>query len=574
MAGEVELRARAQIDDIIADFERLNTKVADVQNTLKSTGTDVTENFNAKAKETESFLGKLRSLGGRVADQIKQDFKTLVSVNAMKDALNLSNQFRGSIGESIKLGDTIRKLGPAFQIADKDFSKFQGNMAKGLGQLGLSSTVATSAMEGLADTPVRGEKALMGYAKTAGQLASLSNQMGKEGDIAKGIAEVLRAKGIDPNDVTAMEGVAEDLRRTFNVTGKMPTETLSAMKDIFSQMPSEMRKTISTRALAGMAAAGQAAGPNSTKFLQEYMGMSKIQRSSMDAQGFKGVMTPEGIDLDKFQKAAKDVLGRIGGDPRMAAKTLGLSDDAADGFVRLAESMDQVKKAQDQIAQSTGNITDQYRASMGTGEAFRANINRIKSYLAEPLAKAQGMLTNGLGAASESDMGAGAVVAGGGLLAAVLAGVGARGIGAGMLGGLAKKQGTEALTGEKVQNVYVVNASEIASGGLMGQAGKAGGMLGTIGKGLGAASAGLMGYEVGSMLNEGVVSRTEGTTSEGFEGNAVERLIFKMDQLLGGDNAKQFNKAQDAMAKPPQKVIVESRTKDFKVSPASRGGSW
>ncbi len=573
--NKVELSAKAGMEKVFSDLEKLNETVRRVQSELKQTNTEITEATQGNVKKTQDFLTKMKNMGHSVATQLKSDFKSLFGINAIQDALKLSNQFRGVISESVTLNGTIRKLGTTFRIAQGDYAAFQSRVTKGMGDLGLASDVAARTMEGLAESPVRGQEALLEYSKTAGQLASISKTKGQEGNIAKGISDVIQAKGGNVESIDEMKAVAEDLRRVYSVTGKAPAETLSAMKQIFSTMPKEVRKAISTRGLANLAATSSVAGPGSTKFLEEFLGKSSIQRKALEEQGFKDVFTEKGLDLDKFGKAASEVLARVGGDPRVAAKTIGLSDEAAEGFIRLAESLDKVKAAQDLVNSSSGDLTEQFRRSRSLSEAFSANIDKIKSTLAKPVSTVINGLTEGLSKASETTAGAAAVTVGGGVLAALLAGGGLRGL-AGGLGGLAKAEAIEKVTGEEVQKVYVVNASEISGGGLAAMAGAGGGesRLGKLLKGAGGVmAAGTAGYAIGEAIQENVIQKkTIGTTKEGFEGNIIERLFFKMDKLFGGQGASNIQKANQAMTR--NKVEVDLKSKELKVVKASRGVTY
>lgn len=581
MGDNVELSVRSQLKKIVAELGEIQKAADKVSDSLKDAGEEAGASVTKQAKKTETFLGQLRSFSGRVSNQIRGDFKSLIALNSIKDSLKLSDQFRGSVKESLVLSDSIRKLGKVFGIARSDFSKLQADMVKGLGAIGLSSDVASRSLEGLSQsgTGVAGSNSLMGYSRASGQLASTTRSEGKEGDIAKLMAQVIQSKGGDVNDMKQLSAVAEDVRRVFNATGAGAADTLEAMKTIFSGMSKDFREKITTRGLANLAAASTVAGPASMQFLQEFLGKSPVARQALEAQGFKGVFTDEGIDFEKFQKASGDVMGRVGGDPRLAAQTLGISEEAAEGFVRLAESMSKVRDAQRGIAQSTGDLDAQYKQSMGFGEAFRASINRVKSAIATPLSYLSQKGTDLLSSASQSDAGAGAVVAGGGLLAALLAGAGLKGIGGalgGGMGSLAKGAAFEA-GGRQVQPVYVVNASEIGGGGgLLGAASEAAGGAGMMAKlapvaallgkaGL-VGAAGAAGYGIGTLANE-YSPTMMGKTDEGFEGGAIERLIFKMDQLLGGAASKNINSAQ--------KVLVELNTKDLKTSKQpTRGASF
>lgn len=580
MSDPVQLSVRSSLGKIIEEMEALKKKTEEVRDGFDKMGDDIGENLKNNAKKTENYLDKVRSLGRRVADQLRGDFKSLVGINALSDSLKLSNQFKGSIAETIGLSDAIRKLGGTFGIASKDFISFQSNMIKGLGNIGLSSEVASRTLQGLADTPVRGEKSLVGYSQSSGMLASVSREQGKEGDIAKGIARVIQARGGNVNNMGQVKSLSEDLRRVFNVTGKGPTETLKVMEDLFAKMPKDLRQSISSSGLTNLAAASSVGGPNATKFLEEYLGKSPIARMAFDAQGGKGIFNDKGIDAGKFQQFAKSIMGRVGGDSRMAAQTLGLSDEAAEGFVRLAENLDKVTDAQNKISASTGDLTTQYKNSMGFAEAFKANINKVKSLLATPLSWLTQKGTAAMSGASDSNMGAGAVVAGGGLLAALLAGAGTRMLGKGLLGSVAKGAVAEGVTGKEVQPVYVVNASEI--GGVGSTATSALGSLKGAAKFAGVAG---LAYAGGALVSKGLESanmsertgygaQTELKWIDKNMGEGAGDLYMQMSNLMQNLNNKMFGTNYEANVKR-DKVIVELNKRDLKESKQpTRGSSY
>lgn len=499
MSDPVELSVRGSLQKVIDELGVIRDKAAETGEAFKETGKGVEDGLRNNTKRTETFFGNLRSISRRLADQMRGDFKSLLSVNALTDAMKLSNQFRQNVAETVQLSDAVRKLGTTFGIAGKNFASFQANLTKGLGELGLGSEVGVAALEGLSQTPVRGQANIIGYAQQAGMLASISRDQGKEGDIARSIARVIQARGGDVNDPQQAMALAESLRKVFVQTGQTPAQSLKAMEDIFRSMPEDMRKALTSNALTNLTAAGAVAGPDSVKFLEEYLSKSPIARMAFEAQGGKGIVTDKGIDINKFRTFAKDILGRVGGDPRLAAQTLGLSQEAAEGFVRLAENLDKVEDAQERVARTTGNINEQYRKSLGLGEAFKANLNRVKQSMAEPLSWASQKTTDLLGQASGSTAGSTAVVAGAGVAATLLAGMGLRGVGKGLggiAGTVARKEGAEELLGAKTVPVYVVNASEIggsftdflkggaaAAGGTGAAAGGAS-LLGPIGLGI------------------------------------------------------------------------------------------
>jgi hypothetical protein len=188
-------------------------------------------------------------------------------------------------------------------------------------------------------------------------------------------------------------------------------------------------------------------------------------------------------------------------DPRAAAKTLGISDEAAEGFVRLAEKNKQVKAAQERLAAASSNLAEQYSQSGGVVEKWQRNINRGTSALAKPLSVLTDIANGVLTGTAKSSAGASAVVGGTAATAALLAGSGAGGL-AGLLGGLAKTAAVEKATGRDVQPVYVTNFGELNESLLKKVGDKAmGGAAGLLGGGAAGVSAlGLAAAGVGAGL--------------------------------------------------------------------------
>ncbi len=548
MSDPVQISVRSQLQSIIDELEKIKEKSDEVKESFDDMGDAVGDGLEDNVKKTEKFLGNLRGLGRRVADQLRGDFKSLLSVNALKSSLQLSDQFKGSLKETVKLSDAIRKLGNTFGIAKTDFSSFQTLLTKGLGEIGMSTEVATRALDGLSTTPVRGQENLLGYASTSGQLASVGSEQGKEGDIARSLANVIQARGGNVNDPKQVQALAESIRRVFVQTGAAPSKTLDSMERIFAQMPKDLRASISSAGLGNLAAASAVGGPAATKFIEEYMSQSPIERMAFDQQGGKGIFGENGFDAKKLTDFAKNIQGRIGGDPRKSAETLGLSSEAAEGFVRLAENMDKVVAAQANMAKATGDLDAQYKESMGFSEAFNASINRVKKTLATPLSYATQKGTDILSEASQSDLGSAGVVAGGGLLAALLAGGGLKGIGKGLLGGaasVAKGKIAEEVTGQKTIPVYVTNASEIGNTLGTAMAGgfpKVGQEMGNLQKGGMILAAGAIGAEIGSIIAPYVYDYFKNNTKGAMgddpgmkDMDALDRMSYAVDKMVGGD---------------------------------------
>lgn len=482
----VTLSVRSELSKIVEDLAKVQQKAEQVSRTLGDMGKDSAEDLNKKAKQTENYFTKMRDVGRRTVDQLKRDFKSLLAVNALSESMKLSSQFAGSVKETIQLSDAVRKLGSTFGLTASQFSAFQSMLSKGLGGVGLSSETAANALRGLSETPVRGQRNLTEYAKAAGMLASISGEKGNEAAIAKGLAGVVTARGGNPNDLAQMQSVSNDVLRIRQATGKSATESMQALSSLFSGANPEFQKLLQSGGGVSLATAGLLGGQGATSFLERYLGMNKFERSGMEAQGLGRLIGAGGqLNAGAFSSTISEASRRGQGDVAAGLRTFGFSDEEAKGFIRLAQAVKENGAVIEQARTKVVDINKSYREGMGLGEAFRANINKVKSYI-DTSSLTQGA-TDILGKASETGLGAGAVVAGGGVLAALLAGYGLRGIGKGLggmaAGGLAAG-GVEALTGRQVQPVYVVNASEI--GGLGGAASAlasgAGGLVGKFGK--------------------------------------------------------------------------------------------
>lgn len=576
MPNQVELSVKTDLDKVIPILQRIRDEAADIPNSLKSATKGVNDEVEKQGQAVENYLGRVLKYGEKLAHTLKDDFKTLFNIGSFAGGLKIANQFKGTVSEAFELSDTIRKLSPVFKIAQNDFESFQASMVKGLGEMGLSSDVAVKALEGLVDTPVRAKNSLIEYSKSAGAVAGLAGEQGHEREVAHGMANVLVARGVNPENTGEIKKLAEDLRRVFNQTGVGPTKTLDTMERIFSHMAVDFRKTMTTRGIANIVAATQATG-GTGKFFEELLSKGKLERLPLEAQGLKGVVGKNGIDWDKFEKVSKQILSRINFDPKAAAQTLGISDEAANDFVRLSQKVDEGRKSTDGINKAMGNVTDQFTETRGAAESFRASLSRVKAMLATPLAAATTGITHGLNEAAKTDTGAALVTGGSAVLAALLTGGGFRGLTKDIVGESAKEKVYEQVTGETVQKVWVVNASDIGGGGtsnIPGEGaagGAAGGLLskaGKVAKGvLGVGTAAVAGYELGEQVISPAISKyTQGTDSRGEKGDIGDRAISEIGYALETLNRTLSGKSPIPAAGPlsthpaahlPQKIKID-----------------
>jgi len=604
MAETVELNVRSQLSKIADDLMRISKTGKMVEEEMSSFGKNVGATHVSAVKQSENFLSKLRGMGARIFKTMKDDFKAMMSTVGISEGLKLGNTFRTNVKESFELSDTIRKLGSVFKIAEGDFASFQTRITRGMGEIGLGADAAISALKGLQETQVRGEEELTAYSTTAGQLAAITGTQGQEGAIAKGVAGVITAQGQDPNDLSRMEEVSRSLQKAYNATGKIPSAILQALETVIASMPSDMRKSIATEGLVQLGTVSAVGGPGATKFLEEMLGKSPVARKALEARGFGGVFGPQGLDVEKFRKAAKGIMDAFPDDPRLMAQTLGLSEDAAEGFVRLYQSLDRVEDAQRAMLDDNKRLIDQYHESMGAAEAFRASLNRVKSSFAEQMSGITSFVTTGLKDAyqfSLSDLmkyapdwmqtafeenkgaipdalneglGATATVAGAGLLASTLAGGGINrllSLGKGKATGVGERIAYEQATGARVQDVYVVNATEIGMAGGSGAAGLAGGSFMALMKKAGlVAAAAAAGYMVGDFIGDQLEGteldeKVQNTVNKVFGSSPEDFTVPPVVQREGAPQTDVLGRTPQIVTPDGQRMPIQDRTKPQKV---------
>lgn len=560
----VELNVRSELGRIIGELEQLQTAAGKVGDELGKAGDEIGDGLNKKAKDTEGYLAQLQNFGGRVASQLTRDFKALLSVNALAGSLKFSEMFRGSISETVTLSDSIRKLGSTLGLASREMSRFQEAATKTMAQVGLSSEAAAGAIGGLAETPVRGQKNLLAYMQTAGQLASVSREGGREGDIAKGLSRVVTARGGSPNDLSQMKAVSDDVLRIRQATGKSATEVLSSMEQLFSNANKSFQQRLRGGGAVTLATAALVGGQDATGFLEKYLSSNVFQRFGSNAQGLGGIVNKSGgLDLSQMESVLREARGRGMGDEQAGLSTMGLSDEEAKGFMRLTEALRQNKDVVDGARTRQVDLNATYRESMGLSEAFKGSLNRVKGLAAGPLAYATQKGTDLLSGAAQSNVGALGITAGAGVLAAVLTGGGIRGI--------AKAAGVEQVTGRQVQPVFVTNfPGGFGVGEGLGGLAKGGGIAGALGT---AGLIGAAGFAVGGAAIAAGLSNEKKLSGEALEPlNRAKAYDEDQKRILQEISA---GIQQIKVVNGNGRVSVELNKKELReTKPQSRGGSF
>lgn len=544
MAGnEVTLIGRAELDSIYQSLKKMNEEATKGMKGIEQAGKKTNDALDSAAKKTDSNLKRIGAGLRRMANQLYGDFKALGALESLQAGLKISSQFKGAVSESIKLSDTVRRLGGSFGIAKADFGKFHGALSKGLGDIGASSEAAANALQGLSGLGVKGGASAINLSKGAVELAGMSGEKGNEQSIAHLLGSSIQAQGKNVNDTGAQNAMIAAVTQAVNATGQKSSDILGNIEQIFSKMPDDLRKIINPKSMAQMAVMASTIGPGATSALQKYMGMTKQDRMGLSAQGFNPIGKNGEIDLKSLQAFIKDTKNR-GLDSRSSLKTAGFSDEEAESLVRMGERANDLSEVFKKLESSSSDAEQSFKDSRGMVDNFKASINKLKGEAEGFFAPIEQGITNFLGKQSESTKGAATVVGGGALAAAVLAGGGLRGIFKAGLGE-AKDKATEAITGEHVQKVHVTNFEDMALAGAAAGGGGGGGM-GVMGKIGAVGGAAMLGYEIGDkIINPALSKYTQGTTSEGFQGDAAEQFFFKLNKMFGGDASKNIVKAQN-----------------------------
>lgn len=536
-SSNVVINVRSNLLQVAEDLRKIAGASKSAMTSLNPFVKKTDEAITGATRNSLNGLQRLQNLSSSIAKKMGDSFKAMFSAVGISQGLKMGQIFGQSVKEAFQLSDQIRKLSSIFGMAETRFVGFQAKLVKGLGEIGLSSESATNSLKGLAETQVRGEEALVEYSKLAGQLASLSGQAGQEGEIAKGIANVITERGGAPGDIKQASAVAEDVRKTISATGLKPTEILDGMRKLFANMNVDFKKTLSTSGLMQLAVIQKTAGEGSTEFLQQYLAKSTIERKVPGARGLEGIFTEKGLDIPKFRKAMKGIFATIPEDMQLAAQTLGTDESTAKGLIQLYKSLDRVDDAQKKVQADNKTLTQVYYQSMGALEAFTASLNKFKASLSEEVSTATNWITDALKKGFQSGLsditksflpenlqkkvqeaekslpdalgknfGSTVTTVGAAVGSTMLFGGGMAGLASmlkGKASGLVEKKAAETLLGEKAQPVYVVNADEIGSkSGIASGMGAASGMLGFFGKALGVVGAGVAAYELAPKANE------------------------------------------------------------------------
>src|SRR5579863_6178398 len=100
-----KISVESELRKVIEDLDKIATASKNIGTQLEKETEKIGDKLQDQTSKTSKFMNDLGSLSGRVASRIKDDFKALLSLQAVQSSLALSNQFKGTITQSISLSD-------------------------------------------------------------------------------------------------------------------------------------------------------------------------------------------------------------------------------------------------------------------------------------------------------------------------------------------------------------------------------------------------------------------------------------------------------------------------------------
>lgn len=572
--SDVRITLDARLDKIEAALGELNKLLTNTSKNIENTGKQIEktygDGFRSSTKHAENFMARLGGIGRRTLRGLGDDFKALFSINALRESLKMSDKFRDRAIQVMSLNDAIRKMGGSFGLAAKDFGRFQADLQKGLGDVGVSSEAAANALEGLMGSQVKGEQDLIRFAKQAGMIAALTGEAGQEASVVKGMADVA-LKGFSP------EQIADSVTKMFTGGGMRASESVALMHELFATMtPQQMQNMGGLKGVEDLAVIMQTSGKETLGFLKQLVQAGVDEKRVFESMGAKDIFGEKGFNASAFRGFVEN-MKRMRADPKAALEIAPAVGENAAALLKLEAALDKVEKRTKEVNQGFISVEHTLQKNRGFAESFSAAINKVFGNI--PLSRITQPLTEAASKMSESTTGSVAMVGGSAILAALLAGGGLRGIGKaigipGIAGGMLKGK---ALEQAGVQPVYVVNASEIGGGGISNLAKLA--PLAFLGKGVAIAAAtaavgtaAYAAYSTGAPAVKGFMERNNITIYNPFEG-AIDKLMGALGLSAAAPVQSPVVSAEPVTKRNDVKIIMaDPRLKE--VHSPTRGGSF
>ena len=597
------------------DYKKGNREVrSEAEKTSKKVSEEAKKASENHRKSTDEHVRNNNRISHSIKDVAKR-FKDASLGNLYKGgviaatagyAATVKNSFDQAKKSVLDLDKIMARMGSRFSLSSDKIKKFREEFTKLGKQTGVNAGEVGAAGEILYKT----RKDTQGLGSIA-KAASMSDDMQAD-DIARTVVDYLKSSGKDVNGKT----INDFLTSASAMTRGGDMKLSEAINSLSSQGQVKAKLGLSERENAALIAASTNVGQDRNASVA---GLNAVLSKS--AEGFfadsglaamlgvqGGFKTDGKFDLGKLKQASEGMnkQGFQKADFISLLQGSGLGKDEAEGLYSILSEFDKFESSFKEVvkdnkslnqafSEETNNLGDNFKK-------FNEGLAKAADDVLSPLSKvANDLLSGNFGSAlanapealadsakgainnpKELAIGAGALIAGGVL-----------GKKLGLFGeakSVAQSKFFSQTFGEKVTFVHVVNASDIAkamdeptqsTGGLFKNIkldkifGKGNVLSGTVNKLSGASkllartglvgAAGAVGYGVGTLANMGIDKYTQNTTEDGaFQGNVVERLIYKLDSFFGGEGAKALQQAANVNLK----VIDPSGRFTFEMEPS------
>lgn len=529
---------------VIKSLEEIAEETKNLSSTMNdSLGKDAVKSIDKFEKAAENGTGKIKAFFRNLGNSVREDLKSALDFGRVMSGLKFGQSVSEGIKQVFDMEKAFARLNTRMGLSGAALKDFKRNVGDVVASRGQKLEDVLPGVESIA---------AKGNIKDTKQLTSIANILAKSkaitGEDTEGIAEeavdILKSQGSKINSTTIAQVV--NAMQGARVAGSFKTaaEAGAAMKDI---SPFTQQLGISTRGAAGLSAVASRAGDAGQNILKQILergtqtggqaqlnavlGQEIFKNGKLDVgalgkvdvnrfgnkdimEAASGLTGASGQDLKLFVEAFRDNIGQFKNVINGANETSRQFNDATNNF---SSKVDMFKESSINAIRDLGDTL-----SSAAGNVLSGNFGALKEdakNLGKGLKDNAGVLLGG--AAVTAGIG---IFAGGGLkniLGKIGGAAGLKDMGT----SLAKAKGLEQAAG--VTPVYVVNASEIGSGGglidsitkkgggALSRAGAALGSIGTSAASMGSAGVAALATPIGLAVTGAIAALWPTSAGEG-----------------------------------------------------------
>lgn len=584
MAGRNEVFQKVSLDnkDYIKGLKGITAEqretTARVAKLLQENSRGHHENAEAIKKKNLSIIKSLREVGKAFTDNLK---KGTVVAGSVAAASALKTSYNDAARSLLGLDKGMARLISRYDISREKAKNLRKEISLLATQTGVTGgALATAAEElmsasGSKKSPI-GINSIAKYSAMGG---------GDPAEIARMTVDYLKGSGQQFTDSNV-----EDFLRSAMLANRGGDLSLSeSLKSLTVDSASKAKLGLSNKENAALIAAASGVGQDRGTSVA---GLNALLGKSVGGLGegaaLSGILGVKGgflsggkFDISKLRSASQNLnsQGLKKADFTKLMESSGLSSTESEGLFSILKDFNQFEKSfqnvlsdqkslEDGFGQATDNLSDSFsrlneKLAKGTQEILAPAGEALKHFVDGDITKGVKRSLTAIPDTIEAALDNKAAV-GMGLAGLALTGAITTKLGGLLGGGTAQGLAVDKLTSGAVKPVYVVNIKELGSamggsglGSTLGgvAAGGAGASIlskvigskafGLLVKGgiaaaplglaaAGTTAAGAVGYGLGNYVANPLLDKfTTSKTKDGFEGNAVERLIYSIDKMTG-----------------------------------------